>query len=1116
MSAPIVFLFPGQGSQYLQMGAELFREDAVFREWMLKLDKLAAPMIGTSVVELLYGSGRPGTPLPRLLHSNPALFMVEYSLARSLIERGLAPSVALGVSMGEFGAAAVAGVFEPEEVLDMIIRVARVVERSCGAGGMLAVLHDAAILEREQWITQGVELAGRNDSFQFVLSGRTEALREISGWMDKRGITTFELPVAHPFHSSLMDPACEEFITILRGMKSRPSRIPLVSGLDGQERRQLPAEHLWSAVRGPMMFSDAVRRLMARGEYTFIDVGPSGSLANLMKAGIVKGGRPAVFSLMAPTHGEMTRIKTLENTLDRSPPASPSFQTEKKNMIAYVFPGQGTQRKGMGARLFEQFRPLTDKASNILGYSIEELCLQNPDNRLTQTQYTQPALFVVNALTYLDKKAKDGEPDFVAGHSLGEYNALFAAGCFDFETGLRLVKRRGELMAEAKGGGMAAVVGLSRERVEEVLRSSEQFSALDLANLNTPQQVVIAGPAEKVLSAREAFEAAGAKSFVPLKVSAAFHSRYMAQASETFHRFLTGFEFLPPRIPVISNVEARPYEHARCRELLAIQIARPVNWAGTVRYLLAQPGMKVVEVGVGMVLTSMMKDFEGDTAPQPAAAPPAGPVAEVRAEPVPPPAEPKRNAVAQVAPPAVEAPGAETFGAEALGSAEFRADYGVKYAYMAGAMYRGIASKELVVAMGKAGMIGYFGSGGVPLREVESAIQYIQRELSRGQAYGMNLLSTPQNPQLEEEIVDLYLRYQVRHIEAASYMAVTPALVRYRLLGLERDSRGGVVARNRIVAKVSRPEIAEAFLRPAPERIVRRLVEQNRITREQAELAQRVPLADDLCVEADSGGHTDQGVAYAITPAIIKLRDRLMAQYGYAKQVRVGAAGGIGTPEAAAAAFMLGADFIVTGSINQCTVESGTSNEVKELLQGLNVQDFDYAPAGDLFELGARVQVVKKGLFFPARANKLYELYRFHDSIEQIDPKTREHLQSVYFRKSFDAVYEDVKAYYPPSEIEKAEAVPKYKMALIFKWYFGYSSRLALSGSKESKIDYQVHSGPALGAFNQWVKGTRLERWENRHVAEIGELLMKETAQIMMARLRALMAPRRQGVHAAA
>ncbi|WP_242589560.1 ACP S-malonyltransferase [Corallococcus macrosporus] len=1125
MSAPWVFLCSGQGSQYLQMGVDLYRHDPVFREWVLRLDRVATPLIGTSVVGLLYGDGRSGAPLPRALHSNASIFTVEYALARSLMARGLEPAMTLGVSLGEIVAAAIAGIYEPEAALEACVRLARAVEGACEAGGMLAVLHDPALMEREPGLFQGVEYAGRNDAFQFVVSGRVEALRAVDARLQARGITTFELPVAHAFHSSYMDPARERYLADLRSLPQRPARIPVVSGLDGGIRRELPPEHLWGAIRGPMAFSDAVRGLMARGEYAFIDVGPSSSLANLLKAGVAKSGRPAVFSVMTPAHGEVERLKQLERSFV-PPPAvsSPPLQHEKKSMIAYVFPGQGTQRKGMGARLFEPYRSLTDKASEILGYSIEELCLQNPDNRLGQTQYTQPALYVVNALSYLEKKAKDGEPDFVAGHSLGEYNALFAAGSFDFETGLRLVKRRGEIMAEAKGGGMAAVVGLSRERIEEVLRSSEEFGALDVANFNTPNQVVIAGPADVVQRASPAFEAAGAKAYVLLKVSAAFHSRYMAPASETFRRFLAGFDFQPPRIPVISNVEARPYEAARCRELLAIQIARPVNWTGTVRYLLAQPGMKIVEVGPGIVLANMLRDFEGEAPSAPVAAapvptpPPAPSAPEVSAPVAPPPAapEPRRNGVPRHESREAAPVATEGFSAQSLGSAEFRADHGIKYAYVAGAMYRGVASKEMVVAMGKAGMLGYFGSGGVPLRDTEAAILHIQRELSRGQAYGINLLSSPQNPQLEEDTVDLFLRHGVRHIEAASYMAVTSALVRYRLVGLERDARGNVVPKNRIVAKVSRPEIAEAFLRPAPERLVRRLVEQRRITPEQAEWSQRVPLADDLCVEADSGGHTDQGVAYALTPAIIRLRDRMMAQYGYAKRVRVGAAGGIGTPEAAAAAFMLGADFILTGSINQCTVEAGTSNEVKELLQGLNVQDFDYAPAGDLFELGARVQVVKKGLFFSARANKLYDLYRFHDSLEQIDAKTREHLQTAYFRKSFDAVYEDVKAYYPPSEIEKAEALPKYKMALIFKWYFGYSTRLALGGSKDSRIDYQVHSGPALGAFNQWVKGTPMERWENRRVAEIGELLMQQTAQVITDRMRAFGALPRGNVHAAA
>jgi len=442
--------------------------------------------------------------------------------------------------------------------------------------------------------------------------------------------------------------------------------------------------------------------------------------------------------------------------------------------------------------------------------------------------------------------------------------------------------------------------------------------------------------------------------------------------------------------------------------------------------------------------------------------------------------------------------------AASLGDAGFKKDYNLTYAYMAGGMYRGISSRELVVRMGKAGMMGVFGAGGLETSRIEDALKYIQRELSSGQAYAVNMLHNPGNPQMEEEMVDLLIRYGVKTVEASAYMTMTPALVRYRLNGLQADEKAGVITNHKIIAKLSRPEVAEAFMRPAPERIVAKLLAENRITAAEAELAAKVPMADDLCVEADSGGHTDMGVAYALIPAMVKLRDQIMAGCQYPKKIRVGAAGGIGTPEAAAAAFILGADFIVTGSINQCTVEAGTSEIVKDLLQEINVQDTEYAPAGDMFELGAKVQVLKKGLFFAARANKLYDLYRQYNSLEEIDEKTRRQVQEKYFKRSFDSVFEEVRSYYSASEIEKAERNPKHKMALIFRWYFGYSSRLALQGNVESKVDYQIHCGPALGAFNQWVKGTGLEDWRNRHVDEIGKKLMTETAELLNRRLESL------------
>ncbi|MCE5280649.1 MAG: PfaD family polyunsaturated fatty acid/polyketide biosynthesis protein [Deltaproteobacteria bacterium] len=443
--------------------------------------------------------------------------------------------------------------------------------------------------------------------------------------------------------------------------------------------------------------------------------------------------------------------------------------------------------------------------------------------------------------------------------------------------------------------------------------------------------------------------------------------------------------------------------------------------------------------------------------------------------------------------------------AESLGSRGFKGDYRLRYAYLAGGMAKGIASEELVIRIGRAGMMGFFGTGGLEPDRIEAAIRTIQEGLPDGKPYGMNLLFQLGNPTLEEQTVDLFLRYGVRVVEAAAYLQISPALVRYRLTGLERGAGGEIRIKNRIIAKLSRPEIAKLFLSPAPERLVADLLRDDRITREQAELAGRVPMADDLCVEADSGGHTDQGVLTILVPAIIRLRDEMARTHGYAKTVRVGAAGGIGTPAAAAAAFMLGADFIVTGSINQCTAEARISDAVKEILQGLDVQDTAYAPAGDLFTLGAKVQVVRKGIMFPLRANKLYDLYRRHDSLDGIDAKTRQDLEQRYFKRTLDEVYEETRAYWlkhNPEEIRRAEQDPKQRMALVFRWYFGRALALALEGDVANKADYQIYCGPAMGAFNQWVKGTGIEDWRNRHVDQIAEQLMRETAGLMNARLK--------------
>lgn len=277
----------------------------------------------------------------------------------------------------------------------------------------------------------------------------------------------------------------------------------------------------------------------------------------------------------------------------------------------YVFPGQGSQIKGMGGSLFDEFQELTKKADKILGYSIKELCLNDPEQKLNQTQYTQPALYVVNALSY-QKKIKDGgvQPDFLAGHSLGEYNALQAAGVLSFEDGLKLVKKRGELMSQAKGGGMAAILNSSDEQIRKILMDAG-LTTIDIANLNSPSQIVISGLKEDINNAQPHFTNANAM-FIPLNTSGAFHSRYMKDAEKEFEKIVKKTKFSKPNIPVIANVTGKPYVFDKIAQDLTSQISNCVRWTDSITYLLDQGEIEIEELGVGDVLTKLVRTIRKD------------------------------------------------------------------------------------------------------------------------------------------------------------------------------------------------------------------------------------------------------------------------------------------------------------------------------------------------------------------------------------------------------------------------------------------------------------------------------------------------------------------------
>ena len=481
--------------------------------------------------------------------------------------------------------------------------------------------------------------------------------------------------------------------------------------------------------------------------------------------------------------------------------------------------------------------------------------------------------------------------------------------------------------------------------------------------------------------------------------------------------------------------------------------------------------------------------------------------------PLPPPPSPAAartpaNSNARAAAPAPSHPAAAAGSAgllrpEHLGDAGFCADHRLRYAYVAGAMANGIASVALVEAMGKAGMLGFFGAAGLSLERVEAAIDQLAASMRAGPdsaivPHGFNLIHSPNEADLEAAVANLYLRRGVRLVEASAYLGLTLPLVRYRVTGIGRDAEGRVVTPNHVIAKVSRVEVATQFFSPPPEEMLAELVRLGEITPEQAQLAATIPVAQDLTAEADSGGHTDNRPLMTLLPSMLALRDRLQAKHGYAQTLRVGAAGGLSTPSALAGAFAMGAAYVLTGSVNQACVESGSSDAVRAMLAQAGQADVAMAPAADMFEMGVKVQVLKRGTMFPMRAAKLYELYRAHAGLDALPPADKTMVEKQLLRATVDEAWASTRAFFlqrDPAQVERAERDPKHKMALVFRSYLGLSSRWANAGEATRAMDYQVWCGPAMGAFNEWTRGSYLEAPQQRTVVVVAHNLLVGAAR---------------------
>ena len=440
---------------------------------------------------------------------------------------------------------------------------------------------------------------------------------------------------------------------------------------------------------------------------------------------------------------------------------------------------------------------------------------------------------------------------------------------------------------------------------------------------------------------------------------------------------------------------------------------------------------------------------------------------------------------------------------EWLGDRSFAEAHGVRFPYVVGEMANGIATAQMVIAAAQAGMLGFFGAAGLAFERVERAIDEIERALGDRAAWGVNLIHSPNEAALEDRVADLLVRRGVARISASAFMHLTPPVVRCAAAGLRRDPRtGAIVRRHHVFAKVSRAEVATQFMSPPPGDVLRSLVERRLLSQQEAELAALLPVAEDITVEADSGGHTDNRPLVALLPAILALRDELAARHRYPRPIRVGAAGGLGSPSGVAAAFALGAAYVLTGSINQAAVESGLSETGKKMLAEADLVDVTMAPAADMFELGVQVQVLKRGTMFAPRAAKLYEVYRGHASLDELAPDLRRRLEQEVLRASLDEVWSDTRRFWgqrDPMEVARADRDPKHKMALVFRWYLGRASRWAIDGDADRRTDYQIWCGPAMGAFNRWVAGSFLADPANRTVAQIARNLLEGAAVVTRA-----------------
>lgn len=306
-----VFMFSGQGSQYFQMGRALFDQNSTFRDSMVQMDNIVRELSGYSVIETLYSAEHTkGALFDRTLLTHPAIFMVEYSLAKSLMSAGVMPDVTLGASLGSFAAATIGGFIDVEDALTAVIRQASTLEACCEAGGMMAVLGDPA-LYREEFLSRDSELAAVNFSSHFVVAAKLARLIEIEADLKTRNVTCQRLPVSFAFHSQWIDDAKVPFESFMQSIRYKAGQLPVMCCDQAKILECLPDHYFWNVTRHAIRFREAVAQLERGGAHRYIDVGPAGTLATFLKYGLPAESASKVHSVLTPYARDLQNFAAL-------------------------------------------------------------------------------------------------------------------------------------------------------------------------------------------------------------------------------------------------------------------------------------------------------------------------------------------------------------------------------------------------------------------------------------------------------------------------------------------------------------------------------------------------------------------------------------------------------------------------------------------------------------------------------------------------------------------------------------------------------------------------------------------------------------------------------------